>query len=272
MQSKLSFSVLMSLYGKENPLFFREAFRSIYEEQTRKPDEIVLVLDGPIPTDLQTEVEKVRHTAGPILTIVELPTNNGLATALNTGMKHCTHEWIFRMDTDDIALPNRFQVQTQYLENHPHIDVLGALMEEFDSSNTNYSVMRHIPENHKDIVKFAKSRNPINHPVCCFKKSIAKEAGGYPLVYPEDYLLWIKLIQAGRSFHNLQTPLLRMRTGEAFIKRRGIDMLKGELRTYRYMLEIGFINRKEYLVTSALRSVVRLVPGWLKVIAYRYLR
>ncbi len=272
MKPKLSFSVLMSLYGRENPSFFREAFRSIYDEQTLKPNQIVLVLDGPIPTDLQTEVEKIRHTAGPILSIVELPTNQGLATALNTGIKHCTHEWIFRMDTDDIALPNRFQVQTQYLENHSDIDVLGALMEEFDSSNINYSVMRHIPENHEDIVKFAKSRNPINHPVCGFKKSAVKEAGGYPLVYPEDYFLWIKLIQAGHKFHNLQTPLLKMRTGEAFIKRRGIDMLKGELRTYRYMLATGFINRKEFLVTSSLRAVVRLVPGWLKVIAYRYLR
>ena len=272
MKSKLSFSVLISLYGREKPSFFREAFKSIYDEQTLKPNQIVLVLDGPLPTDLQAEVEKIRHNAGPILSIVELPVNQGLAAALNTGMEYCVHEWVFRMDTDDIALPNRFQLQAQYIERHPNIDVLGALMEEFDTSNIDYSVMRNIPEIHEDIVKFAKSRNPINHPVCCFKKSVAKEAGGYPPIYPEDYFLWVKLIQAGRRFHNLQTPLLRMRTGEAFIKRRGTDMLKGELRTYRYMLETGFINRKEFLIASALRSVVRLVPGWMKVIAYRYLR
>lgn len=272
MKSKLSFSVLISLYGREKPSFFREAFKSIYDEQTLKPDQIVLVLDGALPADLQAEVEKVRDATGPILSIVQLPSNQGLATALNTGMKYCAHEWIFRMDTDDIALPNRFQVQAQYLEKHADIDVLGSLMEEFDASNSNYSVMRHVPEKHEDIVKFAKSRNPINHPVCCFKKSVAEKAGGYPLVYPEDYFLWIKLIQAGYKLHNLQTPLLKMRTGEAFIKRRGTDMLKGELRTYRYMLDSGFISRKEFLVTSTLRSVVRLAPGWIKVFAYRYLR
>ena len=262
----------MSLYGSESPSYFSEALSSIYNAQTLKPNQIVLVLDGPLPAQLLAEVVKARESLGSLLTIVELPTNRGLATALNIGLEHCLNEWVFRMDTDDIALPNRFLVQANFLQAHPDIDVLGALMEEFDTADSSYSVVRRVPEKHEDITKYAKSRNPINHPVCCFKKTIVTQTGGYPVVYPEDYFLWVKLIQAGHRFHNLQEPLLKMRTGEAFIKRRGVNMLKGELNTYRYMRETGFINRKEFLVTATLRAIIRIAPGWLKILAYKHLR
>lgn len=272
MSSEFGFSVLMSLYERENPEYFREAFKSIYHHQTVKPSQIVLVLDGPVPSSLYDQVQSFKNELGALLTLIELPVNKGLANALNTGLGHCQHDWVFRMDTDDLSLDSRFETQLDYLKEHKEIDVLGALIEEFDPEDKSYHVVRKVPEDHDGIIQFAKSRNPINHPVCCFRKEAVLSSGGYPLVYPEDYLLWVKMLQEGKKFHNQQTVLLKMRTGKSFIERRGKGFLKGELNTYRYMLRTGFISRAEFLVTVCLRAIVRLAPAPLKVFAYRYLR
>lgn len=272
MSSEFAFTVLMSLYERENPECFRQAFQSIFHHQTVKPNQIVLVLDGPLPEPLYREVQSFKSELGDVLTLIELPINKGLANALNTGLEFCQHDWVFRMDTDDLSLPTRFETQVNYLKKHREVDVLGALLEEFDPEDESYRVVRRVPEDHQGIARFAKSRNPVNHPVCCFRKETVLRSGGYPLVYPEDYLLWVKLLQEGKQFHNLQTVLLKMRTGKSFIERRGKGFLKGELNTYRYMLHTGFISRAEFFVTVCLRAAVRLAPASLKVFAYRYLR
>lgn len=272
MQSDFCFSVLMSLYAKENPVSFRNAFKSIYHQQTTKPNQIVLVLDGPLTPELYAEIESFQQQLGSVLTRVELPINKGLAHALNTGLEYCRHEWVFRMDTDDLSLKTRFESQARFLKQHRDVDVLGALIQEFDPDDESYQVIRNVPEQHDDIVQFAKSRNPINHPVSCFRKAAVIDLGGYPPVYPEDYLLWVKMIQSGKKFHNQQTVLLKMRTGSDFIKRRGRGFLKGEINTYRHMLNSGFISLPEFVKTVVLRSAVRLAPASLKVLAYRHLR
>lgn len=128
----MKISVLLSLFAKENPTYFKLSMKSIWDDQIRKPDQIVLVEDGPITKELESIANEWKQKLGNILTIVKLERNQGLAIALNEGAKYCTGDFIARMDTDDISLPNRFQVQESYLLKHKDVVLLGGGMIEFN--------------------------------------------------------------------------------------------------------------------------------------------
>ena len=103
------FSVLISIYRKENPSWFREALDSVFA-QTVQPDEIVLVKDGPLTSDLEAVIEEF-GTTHPNFNIVLNETNLGLGLALQKGVIACKNEIIARMDTDDIMPNDRFEKQ-----------------------------------------------------------------------------------------------------------------------------------------------------------------
>lgn len=268
----LDFTVLMSIYHKENFEWFERALISIWDEQTLKPTQIVLVQDGPLTEELSAVLTGWKEKLGDILTLVPLEKNVGLAAALNEGLKHCQCELVARMDTDDIAVPERFERQLAFMQNNPEVAVSSGLIEEW-SQDFSYKVSeRCLPLHHQEIIKLAKKRSPISHPAVIFRKSAVLSAGGYPDIYPEDYPLWGAMLSQGYIFANLSDLLLKMRVGNALTERRGLQFLKGEIKIYRYFLDIGFINRFEYLTNCILRGAVRLSPVWLKKILYKYLR
>ena len=126
------------------------------------------------------------------------------------------------MDTDDIAMPERFEKQLAVFKKYPDIDVVGAWINEFEDNVSNIKSVRKLPELPDDIRQFAKRRNPINHPVVMFRKSAVLAAGGYrhfPLF--EDYYLWIRMLMNGAKFYNIQESLLYFRFSPEMFKRRG---------------------------------------------------
>ena len=186
------FSVLLSLYHKESPLFLRQSLTSIFT-QTLLPIEVVLVEDGPLTDELYAVIKEFT-SQHPELKVISLPTNRGLGKALNEGLKHCSYDLVARMDTDDIAKPDRFEKQLAIFLEHPEIDVVGAWIDEFEGEVSNVLSMRKVPEQHENILRFAKGRCPVNHPVVMFRKSAVLKAGGYkhfPLF--EDYYLWVRM-------------------------------------------------------------------------------
>lgn len=268
----MRFTVLISVYSKEVSFFLNEALSSIWDEQSVKPAQIVLVQDGPLTPHLDAVLTGWKEKLGDVLTLVPLVKNVGLAAALNEGLKHCQHELVARMDTDDIAVPSRFEKQFIFMQNNPEVAVCSGLIEEW-SQDFSYKISeRRLPLTHQEIAKFAKRRSPISHPAVMFRKSAVLAVGGYPNIYPEDYPLWGSMLAQGYIFANLPDLLLKMRVGNALTERRGLQFLKGEIKIYKYLLDVGFINRFEYLTNCILRGVVRLSPVWLKKIFYKYLR
>lgn len=268
----LDFTVLMSIYYKENFEWFERALVSIWDEQTVKPTQIVLVQDGSLTEELSAVLTNWKEKLGDVLTLVPLGKNVGLAAALNEGLKHCQYELIARMDTDDIAMPDRFEKQFTFMQNNPDVAVCSGLIEEWSQDFSHKISERRLPLTHQEIAKFAKRRSPISHPAVMFRKSAVLAVGGYPNIYPEDYPLWGSMLAQGYIFANLPDLLLKMRVGNALTERRGLQFLKGEIKIYKYLLDVGFINRFEYLTNCILRGVVRLSPVWLKKIFYKYLR
>lgn len=266
-----NFSVLLSVYHKEVPEYLDLALKSIVE-QSYEPNEIVLIKDGPLTPDLDATIYKWQDLLNERLKIVPINSNVGLAIALNSGLEYCQFDIVARMDTDDVSLPERFKMQFDFLEKNKHISCVGALVEERDESLTHKVKVRHVPEKHQDIVRFCQRRNPISHPVAMFRKTHVLSVGGYPDVYPEDYFLWLKMIQSGYKFANIQEVLLNMRTGNNFVSRRGYKFLKGEVKIYNFMLVTGFIGFWKWVTNVAIRAVVRLSPRYFKVLFYRLLR
>lgn len=171
------FSVLISVYCKENPDNFDGALRSIWTVQTLKPEQIVLVKDGPLTPELDRVVSDWKLKLGQKLTVVLLERNMGLAAALNVGLRYCKNELVARMDTDDISVPVRFEKQMDFMQKNPDVAVSSGLIEEW-SQDYSYKVSeRRLPLVHEDILRFAKFRSPMSHAAVMYRKSAVLAVG-----------------------------------------------------------------------------------------------
>lgn len=269
---KEGISVLISVYYKTNEEYLHRALLSVWDEQTYKPSEIVLVQDGPVGESIVEVLEQWQKRLGKQFKWIKQEKNLGLAKSLNHGLSYCSHELIARMDDDDISLPQRLKLQYRYMMSHKEIGVLGGQVEERDSDLQMKISQRVVPVNHLQIVKFSKTRSPINHPSVIFRKSIVGELGGYPEVYPEDYALWGKLICNGVLFHNLPQKLVIMRTEDALIYRRGFKFFLGETKVLFYLYRLGLLNFLELFVQLVIRLIVRSSPAFLKKEFYKFSR
>lgn len=266
------FTVLLSVYCKESPVYLSQSLSSIWDDQYQKPGQIVLVKDGPLTLALNAVIDDWVAKLDDIITVVNLPENIGLAGALNKGLQYCRFDLVARMDTDDIAMPERFKLQTLFMNSQPEVAVSSGFIEEWNADFTTKLSSRSLPLTHNEIVAFAKLRSPISHPAAIFRKSVILDVGGYENIYPEDHLLWVRVIQNGYKLANIPDVLLRMRTGEEFVTRRGYIFLKGELVSYWLMYRSGFINIGELIKASTLRSLVRLAPKFVKLWLYKNMR
>lgn len=269
----MKFSVLMSIYKKEEPKYFNRAMQSIWDEQTVKPDEIVLVQDGKLTDELYRAIEEWREKLGDVFKTIPLGQNVGLGDALNEGIKHCSYELIARMDTDDISLSDRFEKQLKVFDNSD-IDICSGWLSEFEDDEANIKSYKKLPEYHDEIVRYAKVRCPINHPTVMYKKSAVERAGGYQkMMLMEDYYLWGRMIVTGAKFYNIQDTLLNMRAGDSMLQRRaGIVYAKSELRLLNEFKKIGFLSTGEYIKNLSIRVPIRLMPIGILKFAYGFLR
>lgn len=263
------YSVLMSVYVKENPEYLRESIMSILQ-QTLPTDDFVLVCDGPLTPALDQTISYFETNYSNIFHIVRLEKNMGLGGALNQGMQHCKHSLIARMDSDDIARSNRCQLQYEFFMEHPEIDMVSGTVEEFSSSPQEVTSRRVLPEHHEDILRFAKKRCPFNHPCIMYRKEAVLAAGGYQHFFLlEDYFLWVRMLISGCKSYNFQVPLLWMRAGAGMYQRRGgIKYAKSQVALLRYMKEHAFINSLEFITGATIRTLSSVAPAGLRKLGY----
>ncbi len=267
-----NFSVLMSVYNKESSINLRQALNSIWMDQHLRPDQIVLVKDGMLGDELNDVIIYFSKII-PCLDVVSLPSNMGLAYALNEGLKCCKYQLVARMDSDDISLPTRFAEQIAYMSSNKNIAVLGSQVDEYDMLMENKVGTRVVPIKHEDIVRFAKRRNPISHPSAVFRKEIILSVGGYPLFErAQDFALWSIMLTRGHMFHNSPRVLVNMRTGEGMMNRRGYEYLKNELRLLNFQKEIGLLSYFDFICNAMTKCIVRLAPKRIKKFLYSKFR
>lgn len=262
------YSVLMSLYIKENPQYLIAAIDSMIK-QTVKPDEIVIVEDGQLTDELYAVLDEYEKKYEGLFKRVVNEKNLGLGLALNRGLEECRNELVARMDTDDISKPDRCEKQLEYFNKYPETDVVSGDIEEFIGEITNVVGIRAVPQSDKEIKEYMKKRCPLNHVAVMMKKSTVVDVGNYiDWFWNEDYYLWVRLMKAGAVFGNTGTVLVSVRTGSDMYSRRGgIKYFKSEVGIQKFMLENKIIGIFTYMTNCAKRLIVQVllpnkVRGW----------
>ncbi len=268
----MNFSVLISVYKNDSALYFEKALQSIIE-QTLKPSEIVLVVDGEISVELEEVIQVYIKKTN--LVIIRNSQNIGLSKSLNIGLNNCSYNFVARMDSDDISFKNRFEKQFDFLRKHRDISLLGGWYIQFDETMTKEILMRKVPEYNSDLIKFSKKRTPFNHVTVVFRKDHIKAMGGYPNIDGlfEDWWLAHRLIRKGFKLHNLQEPLVKVRGDSKFFKRRGGGKYWiSEIKNLIAMYKAKYFTQKELLLNILIRTPVRLFPNFLRQFSYFFIR
>lgn len=267
----MKFTVLMSVYKKEKAEYLNLALDSVIN-QTLTPNEIVLVQDGELTKEMYAVIEKYKQKYSDIFKTYPLKQNQGLGKALNYGMEKCSNELIARMDTDDIAEPNRFELQIQEFIKDKELTLCGGQIAEFAENTYEIAGYRNVPLTHNEILIFVKKRNPFNHVTVIFKKQAVQNVDGYQhMPYFEDYWLWARMLKAGYKAKNIDQVLVKVRAGQDMIARRGgLNYARCIIRFEKALYNIGIINLAEMIGYITLRCMVSVMPESLRLMIYRW--
>jgi glycosyltransferase involved in cell wall biosynthesis len=265
------FALLISTYARDSPEFLRQAFHSTVHDQTRRPAQVVLVQDGPVPDTLAEEIARLKQESPVHVDVVEMPVNLGLGPALDAGLRASEHEIVARMDADDVSVPERFEKQLPLIE--AGADIVGSGLWEFGSSIEDVVGRRTPPTDPDEIRRVIRFRDPFNHPTVVYRRSAVQAAGGYAdMALMEDYLLFTRMVAGGAVPANLAEPLVHYRVGDgAYARRGGRQLLRSELALQRRFRELGLTTRSQYVRNVAVRGGYRLVPESVRKVAYRRL-
>lgn len=256
-----AYSVLMSLYIKENPDFLRASIESMVK-QTVVPSEIVIVKDGPLIEEQERVLREYQLKFPNLFKIVESETNIGLGLALNLGLRHCKNELVARMDTDDISLPERCEKQLRAFENDDDLVIVGTMVDEFYDDPKKIVSSRIVPTNHDAIYNFAKRRSPFNHPTVMYKRSKVLECGGYAnLRRNQDVDLFGRMLFGGYKARNLNESLLLFRSNrELSQRRRSWDNSISYIATINRMRKMGYSSFGDFLVVGIGQITMFICP------------
>lgn len=269
-----NYSVLMSVYKNDNPVFFKESIDSMLN-QTVVTNDFVIVCDGPLSDRLNEVICYYCNKYPKLFNIVRIKFNSGLGLALQRGIRFCTNVLVARMDSDDLSVPNRCELQLNVFNKNKNIDIVGGIIEEFDGSIDNIVSKREVPENNDEILKFSKLRSPFSHMSVMFKKESVLAAGNYQDFYHvEDYYLWIRMLSIGFIGYNIQQTLVLVRAGEDMFRRRGgFDYYISQMKLLKFMRQTEYIKTRQYLLAVGIRTIQALSPNKIREFIYiKFLR
>ena len=266
-----SFTLLMPVYRGDDPTHFAKAFSSSVSAQTRRPDEVVLVQDGPVPDELGRAIDEAIASSPVPVVHHRIAENVGLASALAEGLSKTSHDIVARMDADDISLPERFARQVPLVEGG--LDLVGTGMFEFLDDIGSITGRRVPRQGQSEIERYARFHDPFSHPTVVYRRSAVLRAGGYqPLGLMEDYWLFVRMISSGADVGNLPEPLVMYRVGAgAYARRGGYQQWRSEWAIQRAMRGIGFTTRAEFVRNVVVRGAYRFVPEPIRKVAYQRL-
>lgn len=259
------YSVLMSLYKKEKPEYLNIAIQSMID-QTVRPDEIVIVKDGHITNELKTVLDDYQSKYPALFNIVGYEKNRGLGFALNYGLEHAKNELIARMDTDDIAKPERCEKQLKMFSDNQTLSIVGAYVDEFYSTPNEIVSVRVVPTTHNAIYEFAKRRSAFNHPAVMYKKSAVLGVGGYSdLRRNQDVDLFGRMLFSGCKAANVGESLLWFRSNDALAKRRkSWENTKSYIDTIKKFWKMGYSSFGDYMIVAIAQTGMFLCPAKLQ--------
>lgn len=265
------YSVTMSVYDKEDPQFLRESIESIFS-QTHKTNDFIIICDGELTDELYEVLSEAKNAHGDVLSIVKLKEHVGTAQAANLAIKLCKNELIGKMDSDDIAMPERFEIQVRRMMLHPELDIIGSYIEEFDSDTGEAIAVRKTPLSSKAVMQFARQRSPFNNQTMLFKRSVALSCGGYDptLQRCEDYDFMVRMLASGAVGGNIPRVLVKYRvTKDNLQRRRNFRNTKAFFAVRWKIHKSGFSSFTDFLVPCAMQLALFALPSQITGLIYK---
>jgi len=260
---------IMSVYKGDRADWLGAALDSMLNQTVpRENIHIYICADGPLTPELDACLERF---AGRIHKLVRLPENKGLAFALNQLISVLEGEaFVFRMDSDDICLPDRTAVQMAFLEKHPEILLCGASIQEFRNSPEDHGLLRTYPADTAAMRRYILKANPFAHTTVCFRREFFERVGTYNEALPlrQDIELWFRAITKDIPMVNLREPLVLFRVSEELVRRRNLAVGLVEFRIFmKGIYQLKGIHPA--MIWPVLRLVVRILPAWMTGLIYR---
>lgn len=249
----------MAVYRGDNAADFATAVHSIYSQQSVRPQEIIIVVDGPIPDELEATLAELKRQID-VIRFVRFDENRGHAAARQAGLEAASNELVAIMDADDISDHDRFEKQLSVFEANADAAVVGGQIKEFIHTTDNVVGERIVPLADADIKRYLRSRCPMNLVTVMYRKQPVEAVGGFMDWYcEEDYYLWVRLAKAGYKFANVPDNLVNVRVGREMYRRRGgWRYFKSEASLQWYMLRHGVISLPRYFCNTAIRFAVQV--------------
>lgn len=259
----VKFSVLSSIYYKESPIHFNACMESIWDHQTLKPSEIILVEDGTLTPELDLVILQWKEKLGKFLKITKLTQNVGTGKAKNIGLEQCTYEIVCIVDTDDISVTDRFEKQINELILDPELVILGGQITEFIENIDSPSGMRRVPLKNLELCNYAKRQSPFNNMTIAYRKTKIIEVGGYQHhLWMEDYNLFLRVIARGYKIQNLPDVLVYARIDNGMhARRKGYEYIKSEKQLLNLKKELKLQSPIHANMLFLIRSAFRLIPS-----------
>lgn len=269
------YTVLMSVYYKEKPEYLSLSIESMLN-QTVKPDEFIIVKDGPLTTELDEVINNFVTAYPKTFNIIVNETNLGLGPALAKGIENSKNELIARMDSDDYVVSTRCERQLEKFREDPKLEMVGSYEAEFVDDIDNVISIHRVPSENDEIERFMHRRCSVLHPTVMYKKSAVLKSGNYqPVLLYEDYDLFARMVlEYHIKSYNIPEPLYYIRTSEDFFKRRGgIKYAKTVLKFKWGQYRKGYMSLMDFCISGLGQAFVCVLPNSLRKIFYmKFLR
>lgn len=259
------YSVLMSVYEKENPEWFRTSIESMLQ-QTVQPEQMVIVEDGPLTKELRVVIDKYLNEEKSIFTIVKLENNSGLAVALNSGLACCRNEFVARMDSDDISMPTRCEKELECFVANPELTIVGSNIDEFIDDPMIVTGTRAVPQMHEQICKYSHRRNPFNHPTVMYRRNAVLAMGGYnpKRKRAQDYELFASMVNSGYQAKNINESLLKFRANSSsLVRKKSWEHCMAHVKVVNVLRKKGYASILDELIVLLGQTAMYVSPNWL---------
>lgn len=263
---RINISLLIAVHQETIKAHLEQTMHSVFAQKSI-PNEIILIKDGPVTSDLKNFLLQLQREKK-ITSLLELKLNSGLASALNLGIKNAKYDFIARLDPEDEVINDRFAVQLDFFKSNPKTVILGSFAEEQYLNKT--SLIKR-PILHYEIVDYLKRGNPIIHSSVMFRKTEIAQIGGYPIIRKcQDLFLWVKSHENKYFFANIGLPLIRTKLNLNLLSRRNLNYFSYEKIIYKYQLQNKLISMNNFLLLTASRFILRSLPIFIKKFFYIY--
>jgi len=190
--------------------YIREAVYSVLH-QTYHDFELLIINDGSTDNTLELALSFTDPRV-----IVVNKDHEGIASALNTGLRLANAPFIARFDADDVCIPSRFETQLNFLQDHPDYVLVGSDAEYMLENGEFLFDFKCIAHSNDEVQNNLYVYCPFIHSAVMYRRDEVLKAGGYNIHAHnfEDYLLWTNLAKMGKM-QNLREPLIKVRFNPA---------------------------------------------------------